>query len=110
MECTEPKHPAWYRNDKKVYQMLYDDKNKKWYGYFGKYCREEVSEDWVTENFPANYVIFLQMHPNKQKSIVAGNSKENNENSSAQEVNLMFFCRKGMQPVFSAHLLQAFSI
>ena len=95
MECTVPKHPAWYRNDKKVYQMLYDDKNKKWYGYFGKYCREEVSEEWVKENFPANYVIFLQMHPNKQKSIVAGNSKENIENSISTGSKPHVFLQKG---------------
>jgi hypothetical protein len=85
MECTVPKHPAWYRNDRKVFRMLYDDKSKKWYGYFGKNCREEVSEEWVKENFSENYVYHCQKNPNKQYGIIVGNPKENIDKSISKE-------------------------
>jgi len=58
---------------------MYDNSAKRWWGYFGQTASEEVSNDWVTENFPEWFIHKCSERPNKKHYIHAGSAKTNTD-------------------------------
>lgn len=56
---------------------MYDNKKKRWWGVFGQSIIEEVSKDWVLENFPEWFINHCLDKPNKKHYIHAGDAKTN---------------------------------
>jgi hypothetical protein len=74
-----PKFSQLYRKEKKIFRLMYDNSAKRWWGYFGQTASEEVSNDWVTENFPEWFIYKCSQRPNKKHYIHAGSAKTNTD-------------------------------
>ena len=75
-----PKLPQLYRNvngkEKKIIRVQFRKDSKNFFGYFGADHNEEVSEDWVIENFGEEFRNEVKMgKPYKQWRIRAGDAK-----------------------------------
>ena len=69
--------PQLYKEDNKIFRLMYDSQRKRWWGVFGQSIIEEVSKDWVLENFPEWFINHCLDKPNKTHYIHAGDAKTN---------------------------------
>jgi hypothetical protein len=74
-----PEFSQLYRKEKKIFRLMYDNSAKRWWGYLGQTASEEVSIDWVTENFPEWFIRKCLQSPNKRHYINAGAAKTNTD-------------------------------